>query len=359
MTEITAALCRETGAPLSVETVRLAAPGPGAVRVRMEAVAICASDIAFGDGAWEVPVPALFGHEGVGRVTEVGPCVTGRAPGERVLVTLLRACRACPACAGGRGAYCRASPDIGSPLSLPDGTPVTQGMETGAFAEEVVVHESQLVAVPESLAPEAACLLSCGVITGVGAVVNAARLRPGETALIVGAGGVGLSAIQGAALAGAARIVAMDISEDKLATARAFGATDTILATEPKPWRALAAIAPHLADAVILCTGAIAAFRSAPRLLAPGGRMVMAGLPHSGQTADYEPVILSALGQSIIGTRMGDTVLARDIPWLVDLAGQGRLQLDALVSGRWPLDRINEAIADTRAGHARRNVILF
>jgi S-(hydroxymethyl)mycothiol dehydrogenase len=359
MTEILAALCREIGAALSVETVRLAGPGPAAVRVRMEAVAICASDIAYADGAWDLPLPALLGHEGVGRVVETGAGVTEVSPGDRVLVTLLRGCRACPACAGGRGAYCRAAPDIGSPITLPDGTPVTQAMHCGAFAEEVVVHASQLARVPETLAPEAACLLSCGVITGVGAVVNAARLRPGETAVIVGAGGVGLSAIQGAAIAGAARIVAMDVSEDKLASARALGATDTILATEPRPWRHLAAIAPGLADAVILCTGAIAAFRTAPRLLAPGGRMVLAGLPHSGQTAAYEPAILASLGQSIVGTKMGDTVLARDIPRLLDLAAQGRLQLEALVSGRWPLDRINEAIADTRAGHARRNVILF
>jgi len=355
---ISAAVCRAHGQPLTIESVTLAAPGPGEVRVAMEAVAICASDIAYADGAWGGDLPAVYGHEGVGRVVEAGPGVVAPAPGTRVLVTLIRACGGCPSCATGRPAYCE-DPRPAGPIALPDGTPVVQAMACGAFAEEVVVHVSQTAPVPETIPAEAACLLSCGVITGIGSAVNAAAVRAGETVVVVGAGGVGLSAIQGARLAGAARVVAMDVSETKLADARAFGATDTILATMPKPWAALAAIAPRMADAVILCTGAIAAFDSAPRLLAPGGRVVMAGLPHSGELSRYEPVILAALGQGIKGAKMGDTVLARDIPWLVDLYAQGRLKLDEMVSGRWPLDEINAAIADTKSGRARRNVIVF
>jgi S-(hydroxymethyl)mycothiol dehydrogenase len=301
----------------------------------------------------------VFGHEGVGRVVEAGDGVRGLVPGARVLVTLIRSCHVCPSCAAGRPAYCEEGLHRDGPLSTLQGEPIVQAMQCGAFAEEVVVDPSQLVEIPEEMPAASACLLSCGVITGVGAAVNAAALRPGQTAVIVGAGGVGLNAIQGARLAGCARVVAMDLSEEKLADARAFGATDTILATEHKPWRRLAGIAPRMADAVLVCTGALSAFQTAPRLLGRGGRVVMVGMPHSGQTVDYEPVILAALGQGVTGSKMGDTVLARDIPWLVDLYAQGRLELDALVSRRWSLDEINDAIADTKAGSARRNVLVF
>ncbi|MEE4118341.1 MAG: zinc-binding dehydrogenase [Paracoccaceae bacterium] len=359
MPTIRAAVCHAHGEPLSLEEVQLAQPGPGEVRVRMEAVAICASDISYADGGWGGTLPAVFGHEGVGRVVEAGDGVRSFAPGARVLVTLIRSCHACPSCAAGRPAYCEEGLQREGPLSTLQGEPIVQAMQCGAFAEEVVVDPSQLVEIPEGMPAASACLLSCGVITGVGAAVNAAALRPGQTAVIMGAGGVGLNAIQGARLAGCARVVAMDLSEAKLADARAFGATDTILATEDKPWRRLAEIAPRMADAVLVCTGALPAFQTAPRLLGRGGRVVMVGMPHSGQTVDYEPVILAALGQGVTGSKMGDTVLARDIPWLVDLYAQGRLELDALVSRRWSLGEINDAIADTKAGRARRNVLVF
>ena len=358
MQVVRAAVCHAHGAPLVLQDVRMGHVEPGFVRVRMEAVAICASDISFADGAWGGALPAIYGHEGVGRVREAGPGVD-LTPGLRVLVTLLRACHSCVSCATGRPAYCAAGPTPAGAVTACDGTAMTQAMHCGAFAEEVLVHRSQLVAIPEEIPAASACLLSCGVITGVGAAINTAGLRAGQTAVVVGAGGVGLNAIQGARLAGCARVVAMDVSAQKLDDARAFGATDTILATEDKPWRRLAEIAPGLADAVLVCTGALPAFEAAPRLLGRGGKMVLVGLPHSGEMATYEPVILASLGQSIVGSKMGDVVLARDIPWLVDLYRQGRLQLDELVSRTWALDEINAAIADTKAGNARRNVILF
>jgi len=358
MQTIRAAVCHAHGAPLTVEEVRLAAPRAGEIRVRMEAVAICASDISYAGGGWGGQLPAIYGHEGVGRVVEAGAGAT-LPEGTRVLVTLIRACGTCPSCAGGTPAYCAGEAVAYSPLSTVSGAPIVQAMACGAFAEEVVVHPSQCARIPEGIPAPAACLLSCGVITGIGAAVNTARLRPGETAVVIGAGGVGLNAIQGARLAGCARVVAMDLSEDKLADARAFGATDTILASDPEPWRALAAIAPRLADAVLVCTGALPVFDTAPRLLGRAGRMVLVGMPHSGEMARYEPVMLAALGQAVIGSKMGETVLSRDIPWLVDLYEQGRLHLDALVSATWALEDINAAIASTRAGKARRNVILF
>jgi len=286
--------------------------------------------------------------------------VTGLARGDTVLVTLIRACGTCPTCAGGHPSICRTKPnDDDTPIFTADGQPVHQGLDTGAFAEAVVVHHSQVAKIPEAMAMDAACLISCGVITGLGAAVNTARVRPGETVVVIGAGGVGLNAIQGARLAGAARVIAVDMRPDKLEAALAFGATDGVLATAEKPWREARRIAGKAADAVLVAVGATAAYDSAPRYLAPGGRLVMVGMPHSGQTARYEPVAVALLGQELRGSMMGDTVLARDIPWIVDLYAQGRIKLDELISGRWDLAQINEAIADTRTGAARRNVILF
>jgi S-(hydroxymethyl)glutathione dehydrogenase/alcohol dehydrogenase len=290
----------------------------------------------------------------------MGPGVTGLAIGDPVVVTLIRACGQCPSCAGGRPTGCETPYDGDhGPLSMPDGGKLHQAMACGAFAERVVVHHSQVVRVPEGIDMAAASLLACGVITGVGAVVNAAHLRAGEDVVVIGAGGVGLNAIQGARIAGARRIVAVDMSEEKLATARDFGATDGVLASQEKPWRAAKAAMGRGADAVLVTVGASRAYDEAPRYLAGGGRMIMVGMPHSGAESHYEAANFAAAGQAMIGSKMGETVIRRDIPWMVDLYGQGRLKLDELISNRWPLDRINEAIADTKSRSARRNVIVF
>ncbi|MEE9389537.1 MAG: zinc-binding dehydrogenase, partial [Paracoccaceae bacterium] len=224
---------------------------------------------------------------------------------------------------------------------------------------KVVVHQSQIAKIPADMPMDAACLLSCGVITGVGAVVNTAGLKPGQVAVVIGAGGVGLNTIQGARIAGASRIIAVDMTSEKLAVAREFGATDGVLATEAKPWAAAAKAAGRAADVVFVTVGAIPAYDDAARYLAPGGKVIMVGMPHTGQKSSYEPVIIASMGQALIGTKMGDVVLKRDIPWMVDLYQQGRLKLEELVSGHWRLDQINEAIANTKTGAARRNVIVF
>ncbi|WP_104018341.1 zinc-binding dehydrogenase [Roseovarius nitratireducens] len=357
---IKAAVCHRFGAPLSIENVHLRAPGAGEIEVALDAVAICHSDITYADGGWGGTLPAVYGHEAAGRVRATGAGVTGIAPGDPVVVTLIRACGQCPSCAGGRPTGCETPYDGDrGPLSLPDGSTLHQAMACGAFAEAVVVHHSQVVKLPEGIDMAAASLLACGVITGVGAVVNAAHLRAGEDVVVIGAGGVGLNAIQGARIAGARRIVAVDMTEEKLATAREFGATDGVLATNAKPWRAAKQAMGRGADAVFVTVGAARAYDAAPRYLSGGGRMVMVGMPHSGDESRYEAANFAAAGQAMIGSKMGETVIRRDIPWMVDLYAQGRLKLDELISNRWPLDRINEAIADTKSGSARRNVIVF
>lgn len=355
-----AAVCREFGQPLAIEEVSLAPPGPGEVAVRLGACAICHSDIAYAEGAWGGTLPAVYGHEAAGRIEAVGAGVQGLRIGERVLVTLIRACGACPACAGGAPTSCdhawEARP---SPLRDAGGAPLAQGMNTGAFAEAVVVDAGQCVPLPDDIATDEACLLACGVITGVGAVVNTARLRPGARVAVIGAGGVGLNAIQGAALAGAAQIIALDLAPAKLAAARKFGATDGVRGGPDAPEAVRALTGGRGVDAVFVTVGVAAVLAQAQAMLAAGGALVVVGMPPSGSTASYEPATLAAMNQRVLGSRMGETVLARDIPWLIAQHRAGRLKLGALISGRFPLERINEAMAATKDGTARRNVIVF
>ena len=360
MQTIKAAVCHEFGKPLVIEDVRLRAPEMGEIEVTLDAVAICHSDISYAEGAWGGTLPAVYGHEAAGRVTSVGAGVNGLAEGDPVVVTLIRACGECASCGSGRPTGCDTPYDGDhGPLTTADGGVLHQAMACGAFAEKVVVHHSQVAKIPEDMAMDAACLLACGVITGIGSVVNAAKLRAGQDVVVIGAGGVGLNAIQGARIAGARRIVAVDMSEGKLEDAKAFGATDGVLATEEKPWRAAKKAMGRGADAVFVTVGAIPAYDQAPRYLAGGGRIIAVGMPHSGDMSSYEPVNLAAYGQGITGSLMGDVVVKRDIPWMIDLYSQGRLKLDELISNRWSFDQINEAIADTNTGSARRNVIML
>ncbi|MBU2359563.1 MAG: alcohol dehydrogenase catalytic domain-containing protein, partial [Alphaproteobacteria bacterium] len=197
MTQIKAAVCHAHGTPLQIEAVNLRAPGMGEVEVTLKACAICHSDIHFAEGAWGGKLPAIFGHEAAGHVTAIGEGIRGVAVGDPVVVTLIRACGTCATCGGGMPVLCATPPRYDGPLTTLDGGPIVQAMDSGAFAERVVVDQSQIVKLPADMDMVAASLLACGVITGVGAVVNAAGLRAGQDVVVIGAGGVGLNAIQG------------------------------------------------------------------------------------------------------------------------------------------------------------------
>lgn len=358
--EIRAAVCHAFGEPLKIETLHLRDPGPGEIEVSLDAVAICHSDISYMEGAWGGDLPAVYGHEAAGRVTALGQGVAGVALGDRVIVTLAKSCGSCASCASAQPMYCSGNTAEAPVLTNAHGGAVTKAMNCGAFAEKVIVDPSQTAPIGDDIGSEVACLLACGVPTGVGAAINTAQVRPGDRVVVIGAGGVGLNAIQGARIAGAARIVAMDLEEKKLADAVEFGATDTLLASDPKPHKALFKIlGGHLADHVFVSVGAIPAYEQALRLLAPRGTAYAVGMPHTGDTTPYEPVVFAATGQGIRGSFLGEIVLKRDIPWMVDLHSQGRLKLDELVSRTWTFDQINDAIADTNTGQARRNVIVF
>lgn len=361
MQKVRAAVCREFGAPLVIEEITLLDPEPDEVQVTLEACAICHSDISYIEGGWGGELPAIYGHEAAGTVTAIGASAKGYAIGDKVIVTLMRSCGQCPSCATANPIYCEDStPPAGSPLRSQDDEVIARAMNCGAFAEKVNVHPSQIAKIPSDMRTDSACLLACGVLTGVGSVVQTAKVRAGEIVTVIGAGGVGLNAIQGARIAGASRIIAVDLLPEKLDMAREFGATDVVLGTEPEPWKmAAAAAGGRLADVVLVTVGAIPAFEQAPRFMGRGGRMILVGMNHAGEYAQYDPSVFAAIGQSMIGAKLGDAVLSRDIPWLIDMYEQGRLKLDELISDHWSLDQINEAIADTKSGAAKRNVIRF
>ena len=356
-----AAVCHEFGQPLAIEEVDLAAPAAGEVRVDIKACAICHSDIHFAEGAWGGVLPAVYGHEAAGVVSAVGDGVQHLAPGDHVVVTLVRSCGRCPCCEQGYYGSCETQfpLDAASPLSS-NGAPVTHGLRTGAFAEQVVVEASQAVAIDRDVPMDSASLLACGVITGLGAVTNTAKVPAGANVVVIGTGGVGLNAVQGARLCGARLIVAADLAADKLEAALDFGATHTVNPGQDDLRKTVKKLTGGRgADYVFVTVGAKVAVDQSYDLLAPGGAVVLVGMPAVGVKSEFEILTLANDTKRILGSKMGSSNIHVDIPHLVDLYKQGRLKLDELITERYPLERINEAIAAVNRGEALRNVIVF
>jgi S-(hydroxymethyl)glutathione dehydrogenase / alcohol dehydrogenase len=357
-----AAVCRAFGKPLTVETVELAEPNAGEVLIKTAACAICHSDIFYIEGAWGGELPAVYGHEAAGVVEAVGPGVTRLKVGDHVVATLIRNCGFCPACAEGAPVFCEEvfPLDRATPLHDEAGKPLVHGLRTGAFAERMVVDQSQAIAIPKDVPLDCAALIACGVLTGMGAVVNTANVKAGSSVVVIGCGGVGLNSIQGARLAGASPIIAVDIEPAKLAAAREFGATETINAkSEDVGERVKALTGGRKADWVFVTVGVKGAAEQGASLMKRNGGTVLVGMPPSGVLATIDPGYLAADGQKILGSKMGSARPAIDVPMIVKLYREGRLKLDQLISGRYRLESINEAIASSRSGAALRNVIVF
>ena len=357
-----AAVCRKFGQPLTIEEVELSAPGPGEISVKLAACAICHSDIMYINGAWGGELPAIFGHEASGVVDSLGEGVDNVAVGDHVVVTLIRSCGHCHYCAQGASVACetRFALDAKSPLRAADGGVLYQGLRTGAFGEKVVVHHSQAVAINRDIPLISASLLACGVLTGFGAVVNTANFRTGCTAVVIGTGGVGLNSVQGAAIAGAVCIIAIDVSDAKLEAARKFGATHTIKATENNIAEKVRSLTNGRgADYVFVTVGAKTAIDSSYDLMSSTGCVVLVGMPAAGVMSEFDPGNVAASSQRILGSKMGSGRVRVDIPYLANLYQQGHLKLDELVTGKFTLDEINEAIASTKSGEALRNVIVY
>jgi len=357
-----AAVARAFGEPLRIETVDIDDPGEGEIAVDVAACAICHSDIIFADGGWGGTLPAIYGHEAAGIVTRVGAGVEEFKPGDHVVATLIRSCGHCRSCNDGHPVTCGTSfyRDSHTPLRDAGGKPVTQGLRTGAFAEKILVDASQAVTVPRTMALDVASLLACGVITGMGAVLNTAELRPGATAAVIGTGGVGLNVIQAAALSGARAIIAIDLVPSKLETARRFGATHGLLGSDPELRQQLRSLTDGRgADYVFVTVGARAAFIQSLGLVARSGSLVLVGMPPDGVTIDIDPGFIAQDNLRVLGSKMGDARIKLDIPNLVALYEAGKLKLDELISARYALGEINDAIAKAKSGEAVRNVIVM
>ncbi|MCY4051277.1 MAG: zinc-binding dehydrogenase [Gammaproteobacteria bacterium] len=357
-----AAVCYEHGKPLTIEEVSIGDPVGRQVKVKIGACAICHSDIHYAEGAWGGYTPAIYGHEAAGVVVDVGPDVGRIAIGDRVLVTLIRSCGSCHFCEQGEPVMCgqSAANDETHHLKLEDGTEIAQGMKTAAFAEWVLVDDSQVAKLPEDICLDSACLLSCGVITGVGAVINTAKVNPGSNVVVIGVGGVGLNAVQGAKIAGAKTIIAVDIEDQKLEIARRFGATHGVNAGVEKLPREIRTLTDgYGADYVFVTVGSQQAIDSSYRLMRRGGQVVIVGMPSVTEKSEFLPLALTASNQRIQGSFMGQTRLRVDIPWLLSLYKQGILKLDELISNRYTLDEINLAIEDTCKGKSLRNILII
>lgn len=366
-----AAVLLEFGAPLEIHEVEVADPGPDEVRVRILAAGVCGSDskVQAGRNPLYPKTPVVLGHESVGVVESIGTGVTSVAPGDHVLISMNRACGRCAECGAGRAYLCTDPSrrlavsgrrgDGRTPFRLA-GREVPAFIGIGAFAEHVLVGASMLVPVPGDRYEDALALLTCAVVTGVGAVWHVANVRPGETVLIVGCGGVGLNVVQGAVLAGASRIIAVDTNTAKLESALQMGATDVLLpkgASDMTLAEQVAALEPggvcHAFDA----TGADGMASSAMAATRPGGTTVLVGSP-AASIMDVSTGLLFG-GRVLRGCIGGNAVPAVDLPQLMRLVRAGRLRLEPLISERISLEQVNTAIERQRAGEVARSLIIF
>ncbi len=357
-----AAVCYQYGQPLVIEDIDIRPPRPGEVKVRLAATAICHSDIHFIRGEIPQPLPFVAGHESSGYIETVGEGVTSVKAGDRVVASLLVSCGKCPPCREGRPHMCQAvwPRDKESPYKNKKGQPIGQMTLIGSFAEYTIVDASQVVPIPDDMPLDRAALLACGVITGFGAVVNRARVPVMSSCVIIGCGGVGLNAIQGAAIAGAYPIIAVDIVDKKLKAARDFGATHTVNATQGDAIEAVKGLTGGLGAAYVFVTvGSIAAVAQGFGMSAPSGTTVIVGLPHFRDMLSVSPLAFVKDERTLTGAYMGSTNLSQDIPKLVELYQAGILKLDELITARYPLEQINEAIEAVVKGEALRNVIMF
>ncbi len=359
-----AAVCYAFGEPLTVEEITIDAPLRNEVKVRVAAVAICHSDIHLLRGDWGPQLPVVAGHEAAGIVVEVGPDVAAVKAGDRVVVSLLRSCGRCFYCARGQGYLCDGPIALNAESRLRDarGQSLAHGISTAAFAEEAVVHESQVIPIPADMPLDTASLLACGVLTGTGAVWNTAKVAAGSSVVVLGCGGVGLNAVQAAALAGASRVIALDTVQAKLDAARSFGATDGLLVTEDG--KALRRAVRDLtdgrgADYVLVTVGHTGAVEQGIRLSRRGGTVVIAGLPQWTAKAPMPMADFAWDGQIMLGSHLGSANPRADIPRLVDFYLAGRLKLDQLITACYPLEHINDALAASERGDALRNLIVL
>ncbi|CAL9399058.1 S-(hydroxymethyl)mycothiol dehydrogenase [Streptomyces sp. enrichment culture] len=358
---VRAAVLPAVGAPLETREIVLPDPGPGQVRVRLAAAGVCHSDLSVCDGTVRVPVPAVLGHEGSGTVLDVGEGVTHVAPGDGVVLNWSPSCGRCHHCMIGEVWLCaEALAGVGAVHAHDSaGTPLHPGLNVAAFAEETVVPAACVVPAPAGIPLAEAALLGCAVLTGYGAVHHSARVRVGEAVAVFGIGGVGLAAVQAARIAGADRIVAVDVSPAKEELAREAGATEFVLASDTAVEEIRAATGGRGADVAVECVGRAVSIRAAWDSTRRGGRTTVVGIGGKDQQVAFSAMDIFRFARTLTGCVYGNCDPARDLPVLAEHVRAGRLDLAAMVTDRITLDGIPGAFEAMRAGKGGRSLVVF
>ena len=357
-----AAVFREVGQPLEVEEISISKPGPREVLIRTAAAGVCHSDLHFVEGLYPAVTPMVLGHESAGIVEEVGSSVTYVKPGDHVITCLSVFCGHCEYCLTGQMSLCesgemRRTKDE-QPRLVQNEIPIQQFANLSSFAEQMLVHEHGVVKIREDMPLDRAALIGCGVTTGVGAVFHTAAVEPGSTVVVIGCGGVGLSCINGAALAGAGQIIAVDVMDSKLEMAKTFGATDVINGSDIDPVEQVKELTGGGAHYTFEAIGLKATAEQSFRMLRPGGTATIIGMIPVGVKVELAG---SAFLQEkkIQGSMMGSNRFRVDMPRFIDFYLAGKLHLDEMVSKRITLNDINEAFVDMKSGSVARSVIMF
>ncbi|OUD03629.1 Zn-dependent alcohol dehydrogenase [Streptomyces swartbergensis] len=358
---VRAAVLPAVGSPLEITGIDLPDPGPGQVRVRLAAAGVCHSDLSLSNGTMRVPVPAVLGHEGAGTVVAVGEGVGHVAPGDGVVLNWAPSCGTCHACSLGEVWLCanalNGAADVYARTT--EGTDLHPGLNVAAFAEETVVSAACVLPVPDGVPLTDAALLGCAVLTGYGAVHHSARVRQGETVAVFGVGGVGLAALQAARIAGASKIVAVDVSAEKEELARTAGATDYVLASENTAREIRALTGKQGVDVAVECAGRAVSIRTAWDSTRRGGRTTVVGIGGKDQQVTFNALEIFHWGRTLTGCVYGNSNPAEDLPVLADHVRAGRLDLTALVTERISLDGIPAAFENMLAGKGGRALVVF
>ena len=359
-----AAVMRANNAPLELEDVRIDDAGPGEVLVKTVASGICHSDLHVIEGALPFPPPCILGHEPAGIVEAVGEGVTDFAGGDHVIGCLSSWCGVCKFCTGGRPYLCLTQfvgrpPGSKARLSSEGGSPLLQFANLSSFAEKMLCPERSLVKIRDDMPLDRASLIGCGVTTGLGAALNTVNLPAGASVVVIGCGGVGLSAIQGARIRGAGKVIAIDSQRWKFDLASKLGASDCIDANEDDPVAAVQALTGGGADFVFECIGLVPTVQQAVAMTGRGGTTVLVGVVPLTQMVSISAADLVLQEKNITGSYMGSNRFRFDMPKYIDFYLDGRLHLDEMISSRIGLDDVNEAFDRMRKGEAARQVILF
>jgi S-(hydroxymethyl)mycothiol dehydrogenase len=358
--EVTGVIARAKGAEVETTRIVVPDPGPGEALVRVQACGVCHTDLHYREGGIGNDFPYLLGHEAAGVVAEVGPDVTGLEAGDFVILNWRAVCGQCRACRRGRPWYCFDTHNATQKMTLTDGTVLSPALGIGAFAEQTLVAAGQCTKVDPAIKPEAAGLLGCGVMAGLGAALNTAQVGRGDSVAVIGCGGVGDGAVLGARLAGARKIIAVDVDDRKLEWARQFGATEVINSRETDPVEAIRELTEgNGADVVIEAIGRPETYEQAFYARDLAGTVVLVGVPTPEMRLDLPLLDVFGRGGSLKSSWYGDCLPSRDFPMLVDLHLQGRLPLDKFVSETIALDQVEAAFAKMQRGEVLRSVVLL